>query len=441
MMEWIASILGVYMRFFVMSAQEVLTLFGYFWALTWYKKKRKYYILRLALVLLASLALCIPLGILRTHYNVLSVRIFNTTITFAMILGWLFTCYREKPNELIFCFSGIIAAKNLAGYTFALLLNCFGKDDLITMSFFDDYNVVRDWTIYWIIHCSLLFGIYLFLRKREDLQNDQMTKRAVILACFTCLFFSILTTIIRYFQAESFALSVCIKILVMAVSACILVFRSNILFQSKISKELQITEQLLYQEKKHYAEMKDNIDIVNMKCHDIKHQLTNLQGKLTDAEIASLAEAIKIYDSNICTGNEILDTILYQKQLYCEKNEITLKYLLDGKAFSFMHGSDLYALISNALDNAIEAVMKLEDKEKKIVHISAYKKENALLLEVSNYFNPDFSITLETSKTDKRHHGFGIKSMQYITNQYKGSFSTEAVEDLFFLSATFPIAQ
>ena len=440
-MEWLSSILGVYMPFFVMSAQEVLTLFGYFLALTWYKKKRKYYILRLALVLLASLALCIPLGILRTHYNVLPVRIFNTGIILSMIFGWLFACYREKPNELIFCFSGIVAAKNLAGYTFALLLNIFGKDDLVTMSFFDDYSVVRDWTIYWIIHCSLLFGIYLFLRKREDLQNDQMTKRAVILACFTYLFFSILTTFIRHFQAESFTLSVCIKILLIAVCACILVFRSNLLFQSKISRELQITEQLLYQEKKHYAEMKDNIDIVNMKCHDIKHQLTNLQGKLTDAELSSLSEAIKIYDSNIRTGNEILDVILYQKQLYCEKNEITLKYLLDGKAFSFMNGSDLYALISNALDNAIEAVMKLNNKEKKIVHLSAIKQENLLSLEVSNYFDPTSPTALGTSKKDKKHHGFGIKSMQYIANQYKGDFSTEINGDIFFLSIAFPIAK
>ena len=187
--------------------------------------------------------------------------------------------------------------------------------------------------------------------------------------------------------------------------------------------------------------MKDNIDIVNIKCHDIKHQLTNLQGKLTDAEIASLAEAIKIYDSNIRTGSEILDVILYQKQLYCEKNGITLKYLLNGKAFSFMNGSDLYALISNALDNAIEAVMKLEEKEKKIVHLSAIKKENALLLEVSNYFNPDLSTSLETSKKDKQHHGFGIKSMQYIANQYKGTFSTDIEGELFFLSIAFPIAK
>lgn len=438
-MEWLTSVLGIYTRFFIMSAQEVLTLFGYFLALTWYKKKRKFYIARLFLVLLVSLALCVPLSIFRTCYNVLPVRIFNTGIILAIIFGWLFACYREKPNELILCFSGIVAAKNLSGYVFAFLLNCFGVDDLVSMSFFNDVDLPRDWAIYWLVHAVLLAGVYVFLRKREELQDEKMTRRAVILAVFTYLFFVVVSSATRYFQEESFALSVCTKILQIIVCSFILLFRSNLLFQSKISKELQITEQLLYQEKKHYAEMKGNIDVINMKCHDIKHQLTNLQGRLTDAEIHSLQEAIRIYDSNIRTGSEILDTILYQKQLYCEKNGITLKFLADGKAFGFMRGSDLYALVSNALDNAIEAVIKLAEKEKRIVNLFVLKKGNELLLEVSNYFDPLSPTVLGTSKKEKQYHGFGIKSMQYITNQYKGKFSTEIDGDVFFLSVLFPV--
>ena len=94
-------------------------------------------------------------------------------------LAALFISYREKANEIMLCFAGIIAAKNMSGQIFALLLNMFGVDDLVSMSFFADYDVVRDWIIYFAIHILLLSGVYIFLRKRENLQDDRSTVRAV----------------------------------------------------------------------------------------------------------------------------------------------------------------------------------------------------------------------------------------------------------------------
>lgn len=104
-------ILGEYTTFFVMSAQETVTLFAYFFVLTWYKKKRGLYPLRLAICSAAGILLCVPLGILRTHFNTLPVRIFNTSVMLCFILIWLFVCYREKPGEIFLCFAGIVAAK------------------------------------------------------------------------------------------------------------------------------------------------------------------------------------------------------------------------------------------------------------------------------------------------------------------------------------------
>ena len=56
-MGWLYSILGDYTRFFIICAQETITLFLYSVALTWYKKKRRLYILRLIACFLVSLAL------------------------------------------------------------------------------------------------------------------------------------------------------------------------------------------------------------------------------------------------------------------------------------------------------------------------------------------------------------------------------------------------
>lgn len=435
-MELLQAVLGDCSVFFIMLAQETITIFSYFFVLTWYKKKRNLYPLRLIVCAASSILLCVPLAIFRTHFNIIGVRIFNSSAILCFIIIWLLVCYKEKPSEILLCFTGIVAAKNFSGQLFALLLNCFGVDDLVSMSFFSEYNSVRDWSIYWLIHLILLAGIYLLLRKRENLEDDETIFSSIFLAIITFLVTSVLSTVVRQYQSTSFPLSVCIKIFSLVCYSLLLLSRANLLFRSHISKELQITEQLLYQEKKHYAEMKSNIDVINMKCHDIKNQLTAFQGRLTEEEIGSLQEAIKIYDSSIKTGSEILDTVLYQKQLYCEKNGINFKFMCNGSAFSFMSGSDLYALATNSLNNAIEAVQKVSP-EKQIIDFIVDSKNGNAFIEASNYFNPDCTVTSGTSKEDKLHHGYGMKSMQYITERYNGVMTTDSKDDIFFLSVRF----
>ena len=165
-----------------------------------------------------------------------------------LILGPLFACYREKLSELMLCFAGIVAAKNISGQIFALLLNICGVNDLNNMSFFDDYNSARDWIIYFAIHLALLFGIYLFLRKRENLKDENSNTRAILLAVTTFAVAAVLSTFARAYQSESFALSVCIKVFLIIVYAFILLMRSVIFFRSRIKQELYVTEQLLNQE-------------------------------------------------------------------------------------------------------------------------------------------------------------------------------------------------
>lgn len=440
-MGWLYSILGDYTRFFIICAQETITLFLYSVALTWYKKKRRLYILRLIACFLVSLALCVPLGIFRTHYNITSVRIFNSAVMMLLILGPLFACYREKANEIMLCFTGIVAAKNISGQIFALLLNICGVNDLNNMSFFDDYNSTRDWIIYFAIHLALLFGIYLFLRKRENLKDENSNTRAILLAVTTFAVAAVLSTFARAYQSESFALSVCIKVFLIIVYAFILIMRSDIFFRSRIKQELYVTEQLLNQEKKHYAEMKNNIDLINMKCHDIRHQLDNFQGRLTERELDELRDAIQIYDSNIKTGNEILDAILFQKKLYCEKNGIRLKFIADGKLVNFFDGNDLYALLANALDNAVENVSKLKDAAKRIINLSIGSEGGLVVIEASNYFDPSDKAENGTTKADKTHHGYGIKSMQYIAQKYRGSLSIQKDGDIFTLIVSVPVSK
>ena len=83
-----------------------------------------------------------------------------------------------------------------------------------------------------------------------------------------------------------------------------------------------ILKQPWKQDMAQFESVKANMDVINMKCHDLRHIFNRIEGKLTEDEISSLQEAIQFYDANIKTGNEVLDVVLCEKAMLCQKNNI-----------------------------------------------------------------------------------------------------------------------
>lgn len=442
-MELIQKILGNYSIYTVVYFREFTALFIYALALSWYKPRRRGYFIKLITGCLLCIILCVPLGILRTEYNNIYSKTFLGSFQYIYLFGLLALCYKQSFAALGYIWTGIVASKCLSGNLFALLLNIAGKNDLETISFFDDYNQLRDWAINYAISFVILAIIYVFLRKQDKLSEDVQSKRnAIILAGTTFILASPLYSVVHHYQAQNFPLAVSCKLLFVIIYLFILVVRAGLFSRGKISEELKITEQLLHQEKKHYESVKDNIELINMKCHDIKRQLSAFQGKLTQEEISTLQDAIRIYDSNIKTGSEILDVIIYQKQLYCENNNIRLSCIADGGCLSHIAPSSLYALVSNGIENAIEAVNAIDDEEKRVISFTVRRIENNAVIEITNYFSamPEFDgKNPRTTKSDKIHHGYGLKSMRYITENLHGSLEIKTEEDIFYLTINIPV--
>ena len=200
--------------------------------------------------------------------------------------------------------------------------------------------------------------------------------------------------------------------------------------------------ELWAQQQKQYQLSKETIDSINIKCHDLKHQIRKItKGAALDKETAEEIEnVISIYDSTVKTGNEALDVILTEKSLQCNENNIRITCIADGKALSFMKDADIYTLFGNAIDNAVEAVEKLEDHEKRLIGLKVKSDDNYIVIHIYNYFSGNIELSdgkLQTSKHDKENHGFGIRSMTKIVEKYGGNFKIFTEDDVFHLSITF----
>ena len=216
--------------------------------------------------------------------------------------------------------------------------------------------------------------------------------------------------------------------------------------ESGLEQKNRITRQLLYEEQKKQKMTSENIDIINRKCHDLKHQISALRavgsGKEQEEYIREIEDAVMIYDSAVQTGSKTLDLILMDKQLYCEKHHIMLNCIADGQRLGFMDTMDIYSIFGNALDNAIESVMQNQEEKKRVITLRVGGRGNMTSIHMENYTDkiPEFSDGLPTTtKSDKRYHGFGMLSIRHITEKYHGAMSVKMKGHIFYLDIMFPV--
>lgn len=230
---------------------------------------------------------------------------------------------------------------------------------------------------------------------------------------------------------------------------CITIFYlQSVLFQKSAMRQELMTLSLLWQQNKaKYSLAKENIDLINRKCHDLKHQMRLLQTMEGSEErtqfVSELERSIQIYNAIVKTGNEALDTILTEKSLYCEAKEILVNCVADGSRLDFINPVDLYAIFGNAMDNAIESVQGMSGPGQRMIDVLVYVKQQFLAISVTNpmegirlKFEDGFPVT---TKERNGYHGFGLKSIRHAAEKYGGFVTVETKDGCFSLRILFPL--
>ena len=139
----------------------------------------------------------------------------------------------------------------------------------------------------------------------------------------------------------------------------------------------------------------------------------------------------------------LLDVILTTKERACADRGITFTAVADGSLLSGMSSMDIASLFGNALDNAIEATSKLPKREQRLIKLALYEQNRFIVIRVENYYDSrlkkDAEGNLRTTKRDDQHrHGFGVKSIRHIAQQYGGEVTIRTEDHWFVLTALIP---
>lgn len=217
--------------------------------------------------------------------------------------------------------------------------------------------------------------------------------------------------------------------------------------EMRIRRELEAVQNALQMQYKQYKQWRESINLINYKYHDLKHQIEFLRREpdaaKRDVFLTQMEDEIKNYELQNKTGNSVLDTVLTGKSLYCDKHGITLTTVVDGALLDFLNAMDICSIFGNALDNAIESVLKITNKEKRLIHITVTQQKSFLLIRFENYYEGDLKYqdrgVLATTKKEKGFHGYGIKSIRYTVQKYGGAVDIAAQNNWFDLEILIPI--
>lgn len=176
----------------------------------------------------------------------------------------------------------------------------------------------------------------------------------------------------------------------------------------------------------------------HISCIDMLLQMGNIEK--ARAYIQKLTQNGERKELIVNIGNATASAILSQKMVRAKSCQIQMNIEGELPNQLIVEDNDLCALLSNALDNAIEATCQIEDTTKRQIELSMVYNEKNVLIKISNAVknNIDSSSSLKTTKKDARMHGIGMRSMQAVVRKYSGSLSWKCEQQVFVLTIMLP---
>jgi hypothetical protein len=209
-----------------------------------------------------------------------------------------------------------------------------------------------------------------------------------------------------------------------------------------------VREEQLKQMKKRFQEVDTFYGDIRKVRHEMRNHMTNIKGLIAtekynevDSYIEKLDDTIQGLDFKYSTGNPLCDVIINDKAGAAGRLHIAFDIHFFYQETNAISTFDLGIVLSNLLDNAIEACRKVPE-ESRFIRLKLKTKEPFILLEIENSYDGELVwneekklpvSTKENAKTQEvlSEHGLGLKNVAEIADQYLGGMQIKADNHIF----------
>ena len=410
--------------------------------------KKKGVAYKMPLVVLASyvFALIYPIPTSNVFYSM--VMFFAM---FAFTYGMAFLVFDVNWKMILFTFICGYTVEHIAYELYFSLNNFFIAGDSKPGGIYD-YNELKlfanelDLCIYFVVFVNIYWLMYVFFARKiksEHLFSKEDNVKIIFIGSIFIVIDIIINSAVSYYTEIHYERIYVGIIALLNVLTCFfgILFIFELAFRNNLKREYAIIQEIRKEEKKQYMISKETIDMINIKCHDFRHQIRELgkQQNINEEAIANINKLINIYDQSIKTENEALNVILTEKSLKCAKHNIKFSCLADGTILDFISEEDIYSLFGNILDNSIDALVSTTIKDKEIV-LKVKKTGNMITISEKNAYEGNLNIqngVIRSSKADLTHHGYGLKSIKMVAEKYNGTMEIDHSNNVFLVTLLF----
>lgn len=364
-------------------------------------------------------------------------------ISVVLILLCAFGLYQDKPVVKI---SYTLMSMYILSITDIILGNIISLilSQDIQMIFFS--NLTYRFIFSLIVKVADALVFYVFYKMLNRIDKNIKSKFWVLFAIVMFVFLSITTVFLQIYpdteqNSASTVMYTALTSLFFAMSVILIYFYTEISKSYQRDSKLFLLENNFNTLQEQIAVQQQNNEKVRKLRHDMKNHLANIRSLIDNGKIAAAVTLLDNTAENvnnakaemIDTGNSFVDAIILSKTAVCREKNIDFSCSVQPLENIKIDAVDLSSLLSNLLDNAMEAAAQTTEPFVRLTIIK-YNAYYTICVENSykgkKFLKENMGVLIST-KSDKALHGYGTQIISDIAQKYDGNYTWEAQENRF----------
>lgn len=225
-----------------------------------------------------------------------------------------------------------------------------------------------------------------------------------------------------------------------------LVFLARVYMADLVDRKISQYQKELVE--KHFEEVENMYRQTRGWRHDLKNHIQTMKAHAAMGEYDRLNEYMDELDTDlnevdqiIKTGNVKIDAVLNSKLSLARAKQIDVEAKAVVPRELAVSEVDLSVILGNLMDNAMEACLKIDEKERRFLRVYMDVFKGQLYIYVMNSVKdaPKRMGKIYLTTKDSRNHGFGLLRMDKVVDKYHGYLDRQHEEGVFATEVMLPL--
>ncbi len=380
--------------------------------------------------------------------NILASNFILREITGIVITSVIMIMIRDikikKAGVLSILFFGLLVAVEYLAFIFMQIVasdpgDASGKEEVI-ISFIAIVDML-------ILYLCILFIRRLFRGKQNRMLYDEEWIKYLIFPIFTIIVIGIILASFKNVNdSEQIQSLYAISFGMLIMNFLVFYLMEDIARKGELLREKEIFEVQGKNQLEMYNSLNESLERKRNESHEFKNHILCIQSLVENGDY----EKLKSYVSDlnkyepmlinvIDTNNSIINAVVNTKYREAVGKHIVFTFRVNDLSDIMIEEKDVVVLLSNLLNNAIEACEKCRDN--RVIKLKFIHDDDGIILSVRNTYETPVLRTGDdfiTTKEDNREiHGIGIKNILKIITKYDGIYSIKTEDNEFYFSVMF----